>query len=73
MAIKIKAIKTTPPPPQPKPPILEPSDAPLIVWLKDNGISIREIAKKFEVSPQTIRRVIAGTHACCRGNIHADL
>lgn len=72
MTVKIKKIKP-PPSDAHRPSLLEPSDAPLIVWLKENGISTKEIAQKFEVSPQTIRRVIAGTHSCCKGNEHANL
>ena len=39
---------------------LEPSDIPLIQQLQKEGIAVREIAEKFEVTKQTIYRVLNG-------------
>ena len=39
---------------------LEPSDIPLIQQLQKEGISVRDIAEKFEVTRQTIYRVLNG-------------
>ena len=39
---------------------LEPSDIPLIQQLQKEGIPVRDIAEKFEVTRQTIYRVLNG-------------
>lgn len=39
---------------------LEPSDIPLIQQLQKEGIAVRDIAEKFEVTRQTIYRVLNG-------------